>query len=46
MLVNLLRNAFKFAKGTLVVLVVAYDEENGMLLVNVIDGGRGILPAN
>ena len=41
-LINLVKNAFKFTKQGLVSLVATYDEQVELLKVHVIDTGKGI----
>ena len=41
-LINLVKNAFKFTKRGKIRIIAAYDELNEMLTVHVVDTGKGI----
>ena len=41
-LINLVKNAFKFTKKGWIKIVAAYDFENSLLKVHVYDSGKGI----
>lgn len=40
----MVKNALKFTKKGYVKIVAAYDEEDEMLKVHIVDNGKGILP--
>ena len=41
-LINLVKNSFKFTKLGCIRVIAAYDEANEMLKVHVVDTGKGI----
>ena len=41
-LINLVKNAFKFSRNGSVRIIVAFDLEEEMLLVHIVDTGKGI----
>ena len=41
-MVNLIKNALKFSYGKDVTIRAAYDADNSLLIVHIIDQGRGI----
>ena len=43
-LINLVKNALKFTKKGFVNIVAAYDTDDEMLKVHIVDNGKGILP--
>ena len=43
-LINLVKNAFKFTKKGSVRIVAAYDFEKQLLCIHVVDTGKGIRP--
>ena len=43
-LINLVKNAFKFCRGGVVRVIMAFDIVEEMLKVHVVDTGKGILP--
>ena len=42
-LINLVKNAFKFCQGGEIRVIMAFDEIDEMLKVHVVDTGKGIL---
>ena len=43
-LINLVKNAFKFCRGGIIRIIMAFDEVEEVLKVHVVDTGKGILP--
>jgi len=42
-LINLVKNALKFCRGGQIRLVMAFDEDQDLLKVHIVDNGKGIL---
>jgi signal transduction histidine kinase len=43
-LINLVKNSLKFCQGGMIRVIMAFDEDEEVLIVHVVDTGKGILP--
>ncbi len=45
-LINLVKNALKFTINGFIWIYMAYDSENGLIKIHVVDTGKGIKPGD